>query len=41
MLRFGRFSRSLISEPLAKLVMPKRWMKIVLGPIARIISRSD
>ena len=29
------------SAPLAKLVMPKRWTKIVFGPIARIMSRSD
>ena len=30
-----------ISAPLAKLVMPKRWMKIVFGPMARIMSRND
>ena len=39
--RFGRFRSSLISAPFAKLVTPKRWMKIVFGPIAPIMSRSD
>ena len=39
--RFGRFSRSRISAPLAKLVMPKRCTVMVLGPSARIMSRSD
>ena len=32
--RLGRLISSENSRPLAKLVMPKRWMKIVLGPIA-------
>ena len=41
MVRFGRFSSSRISPPLAKLVTPKRWTKIVFGPIAPIMSRSD
>src|SRR5712692_1645561 len=39
--RFGRLISSLNSAPPAKLLMPKRWMKIVLGPIVLIISRSD
>ena len=39
--RFGRFNSWLISAPLAKLVTPNRWMKIVFGPIALIMSRSD
>ena len=39
--RFGRLISSLNSAPPAKLVMPKRWTKIVFGPIAAIISRSD
>ena len=34
-------SSSLNSAPLAKLVTPKRWTKMVFGPIARIMSRSD
>src|SRR5476649_2004759 len=39
--RFGRLSSSLNSAPPATLAIPKRWMKIVLGPIVLIISRSD
>src|SRR5438034_1054724 len=39
--RLGRFSSSRISAPLLKLTMPKRWTKIVFGPIPRIMSRTD
>ena len=39
--RFGRLINSLNSAPPAKLVTPKRCTKIVLGPMALIISRSD
>ena len=31
--RFGRFSSSFSSVPLAKLVTPNRWTKIVFGPM--------
>src|SRR5204862_1376586 len=37
----GRLRRSRSSAPLAKLVTPNRCTKIVLGPIAPIMSRSD
>ena len=39
--RFGRLISSLNSAPPAKLVIPKRCRKMVFGPIAAIIARSD
>ena len=37
----ARVSVALGARGSAKLVMPNRWTKIVFGPIARIMSRSD
>ena len=39
--RFGRFISWVKMSPLVRLVGPKRWTKMMSGPIARTESRSD